>query len=96
MFRHNKIIEAMQNDEKQSNNDESVDLNLDETNQNNKSVNSMAESGEVKKKLPKSFVKEIFERRNKNRVGSQIVEESLKNMYVNKLMSTHARSNSRG
>ena len=95
--RHNKIIEAIQNEEKQNNsltnNDESVNVNLDET-QNN---NSMNESGRIKKKLPKSFVKEAFERRNKNKTGT--VVEDLNNMYVNKITNniiTVPRSNSRG
>lgn len=95
--RHNKIIEAIQNDEKQNNsltiNDESVNVNLDET-QNN---NSMNESGKIKKKLPKSFVKEAFARRNKNKTGT--VVEELNNMYVNKITNniiTVPRSNSRG
>lgn len=96
--RHNKIIEAIQNDEKQNysvtNNDESVNVNLDET-QNN----TMNESGEIKKKLPKSFVKEIFERRNKNKTGTITIVEELNNMYVNKITNnimTVPRSNSRG
>ena len=57
----------------------------------------MNESGRIKKKLPKSFVKEAFERRNKNKTGT--VVEDLNNMYVNKITNniiTVPRSNSRG
>jgi len=90
IFRHNKIMDILQN-----NSINSGDESLDDSNMNNNSP--LNDSCENKKKLPKSMVKDIFEKRKRKnkKTETQIVEESLNNMFVTKLMSNN-RSNSRG
>ena len=68
---------------------------IDDNNANN-SINTLNESCDRRdRKISKSAIKKMFDRKNKNKSGTQILENSLNNMYIEKLVKD-TRSNSRG